>query len=123
LGEKMMKRFLFVLRKPSYDGLYVQEMLDIILTTAAFEQEVSVLFLDDAVFHLKANQNSQNSGYKNTATLFEILPTMDVNDIFVETESLIERGLKADMLTQSVQLKSRATIVDFMAQFDVVFAG
>ncbi len=119
----MMKRFLFVLRKPSYDGLYVQEMLDIILTTAAFEQEVSVLFLDDAVFHLKANQNSQNSGYKNTATLFEILPTMDVNDIFVETESLIERGLKADMLTQSVQLKSRATIVDFMAQFDVVFAG
>jgi sulfur relay (sulfurtransferase) DsrF/TusC family protein len=48
---------------------------------------------------------------------------MDVNAIFVETESLIERGLKADMLTQSVQLKSRDTIADFMAQFDVVFAG
>lgn len=115
----MMKRFLFVLRKPSYDGLYVQEMLDIILTTAAFEQEVSVLFLDDAIFHLKTNQNAQ----KNTATLFEILPTMDVNAIFVETESLLERGLNAEMLTQSVQFKSRATIADFMAQFDVVFAG
>ncbi len=118
-----MKRFLFVLRKSSYDGLYVQEMLDIILTTAAFEQEVSVLFLDDAVFHLKVNQNAQNSGYKNTAMLFEILPTMDVNAIFVETESLLERGLNAEMLTQSVQFKSRATIADFMAQFDVVFAG
>ncbi|MEI7840557.1 MAG: sulfurtransferase complex subunit TusC [Methylococcaceae bacterium] len=119
----MTKNFLFVLRKPSYDGIYVQEMLDIILTTAAFEQNVSVLFLDDAVFHLKTNQNAQNSGYKNTATLFEILPTMDVNDIFIETESLVERGLQTERLTQSVQLKSRATIADFMAQFDVVFAG
>ena len=119
----MTKSFLFVLRKPSYDGIYVQEMLDIILTAAAFEQEVNVLFLDDAVFHLKANQNAQNSGHKNTAMLFEILPTMDVNAIFVEMESLTERGLKADMLTQSVQIKSRATIANFMGQFDVVFAS
>ena len=119
----MTKHFLFVLRKPSYDGIYVQEMLDIILTTAAFEQEVNILLLDDAIFHLKANQNAQNSSYKNTATLFEILPTMDINSIFVETESLEERGLNAEMLTQSVQLKSRTTIADFIAQFDVVFAG
>jgi tRNA 2-thiouridine synthesizing protein C len=119
----MMKRFLFVLRKPSYDGLYVQEMLDIILTTAAFEQNVSILWLDDAVFHLKVHQNAQNSGYKNTATLFEILPTMDVNDVFVEVESLAERGLNVEQLSQAVQLVPRATIADFMAQFDVVFAG
>jgi tRNA 2-thiouridine synthesizing protein C len=118
-----MKRFLFVLRKPSYNGLYVQEMVDIILTTAAFEQYVSVLLLDDAVFHLNSNQNARDSGYKNTATLFEILPTMDVNDIWIETESLLERGLNTEMLTLPVQFKSRATIADFMAQFDVVFAG
>lgn len=115
----MTKKFLFVLRKSSYDGLYVQEMLDIVLTTAAFEQDVSVLLLDDAVFHLKSNQTAR----KNTATLFEILPTMDVTDIFVESESLSERGLTAEMLTQIVQLKSRATISNFMATFDVVFAG
>ncbi len=115
----MMKRFLFTLHKPSYDGLYVQEMLDIILTTAAFEQDVNVLLLGDAVFHLKTNQNAK----KNIATLFEILPTMDVNSIFVETESLLERGLSTEMLAQSVKLKSRATIAEFMAQFDVVFAG
>jgi tRNA 2-thiouridine synthesizing protein C len=119
----MAKHFLFALRKPGYDGLYVQEMMDIILTTAAFEQDVSILLLDDAVFHLKANQNALNSGYKNTATLFEILPTMDVNAIFVEFESLTERGLNTEMLTQSVQLKPRATIAEFMARFDVVFAG
>ncbi len=115
----MTRNFLFVLRKPSYNGLYVQEMLDVILTTAAFEQNVSILLLDDAVFHLKSHQNAP----KNIATLFEILPTMDVTDIFVEDESLLERGLQKEMLTQSVKLKSRATISDFMATFDVVFAG
>jgi tRNA 2-thiouridine synthesizing protein C len=119
----MMKRFLFTLQKSSYNGLYVQEMVDVILTTAAFEQDVSILLLDDAVFHLKANQNTKNSGYKTTATLFEIFPTMDVNTIFVEMESLLERGLSVEMLTQSVELKSRATVADFMTQFDVVFAG
>lgn len=114
-----MKRFLFTLRKSSYDGLYVQEMIDIILTTAAFEQDVSVLLLDDAVFHLKTNQTAQ----KNTATLFGLLQTMDVNNIFVETESLLERGVNVKMLTQTVQIISRPTVVKFMAQFDVVFAG
>lgn len=114
-----MKRFLFILRKPSYNGLYVQEMIDIILTTAAFEQNVSVLLLDDAVFHLKMNQNAQ----KNTATLFKILPTIDVESIFIEEESLIERGMNIEMLTQSVKMQSRATISHFMTQFDVIFAG
>jgi tRNA 2-thiouridine synthesizing protein C len=114
-----MKNFLFVLRKASYDGLYVQEMIDIVLTTAAFEQNISVLLLDDAVFHLKTNQNAQ----KNTATMFELLQTMDVNNIFVETESLETRGLNTQMLTQLAQMKTRATICEFMSQFDIVFAG
>lgn len=114
-----MKNFLFVLRKPSYNGLYVQEMIDIILTTAAFEQKVSVLLLDDAVFHLKRNQTV----HKSTSTLFELLETMDVTEIFVETESLETRGLNSKMLTQKAQMKTRATMGEFMSQFDIVFAG
>jgi len=123
LGEKMTKRFLFIIRKSSYNGIYVQEMVDIILTTAAFEQDTSVLLLDDAVFHLKTNQNAQNSGYKNTTTLFDLFPTMDINLLFVESESMAERGLIPEMLTQSVQLQSRDTLVDFMTQFDIVFSS
>ena len=119
----MTKRFLFIIRKSSYNGIYVQEMVDIILTTAAFEQDTSVLLLDDAVFHLKTNQNAQNSGYKNTTTLFDLFPTMDINLLFVESESMAERGLIPEMLTQSVQLQSRDTLVDFMTQFDIVFSS
>jgi sulfur relay (sulfurtransferase) DsrF/TusC family protein len=55
--------------------------------------------------------------------LFSILPTMDVDAIFVETQSLLERGLSADMLTLPVQEVSREDITPFMSQFDIVFAG
>lgn len=114
-----MKNFLFVLRKPSYSGIYVQEMFDIILTTAAFEQSVSILLLDDAVFHLKTEQKAK----KNIAMMFELCKTMDIQDIFVEYESLLQHGLTPQMLTQEVKMKPRETICEFMAQFDTVFAG
>lgn len=119
----MTKKFLFVLRKPAYSGLYVQEMLDIILTTAAFEQPVSVLFLDDGVFHLKNHQRAENSGYKNAATLFSMLPIMDVEALFVETESLLAHGISQKNLTLPVTVLPRDGLAPFMAAFDVVFSG
>jgi tRNA 2-thiouridine synthesizing protein C len=61
-----MKSYLFVLRKPAHSGVQVQEMLDIILTTAAFDQPVSILLLDDGVFHLKNGQHPESSGMKDT---------------------------------------------------------
>jgi len=52
-----VKSYLFILRKPAHSGAHVQEMLDIILTTAAFDQKVSILLIDDAVFQLKKGQH------------------------------------------------------------------
>ena len=54
-----MKSYLFVLQKPAHSGAYAQEMLDIILTTAAFDQAVSILLLDDGVFQLKKGEHPE----------------------------------------------------------------
>jgi tRNA 2-thiouridine synthesizing protein C len=118
-----MKSYLFVLRKPVHSGAYVQEMLDIILTTAAFDQKVSILFLDDGVFQLKNGQHPENVGMKDTAAIFNALEIYDVNNIYTETESLQERGLKLCDLCLSVQELDRKDIAGLMKRFDVVFAG
>ena len=118
-----MKRYLFVLHKPPHSGAYVQEMLDIILTTAAFDQHVSVLLLDDGVFQLKNTQNPEIAGMKNTAAIFNALEIYDVNDIYIEMESLQERGLKLGDLCLPVQKCHRKGISELMKRFDVVFAG
>ena len=118
-----MKNYLFVLRKPAHSGAYLQEMLDIILTTAAFDQSVSILWLDDAVFQLKNNQHPEIMGMKDTAAMFQSLSIYDVTDLYIETESLQERGLALNALSLPVQALHRQEIGAFMQGFDVVFAG
>jgi len=118
-----MKHFLFVLRKPVHSGVYVQEILDIVLTTAAFDQSVSILLLDDGVFHLKNNQNPDCVGMKDTASIFKALEIYDVNDIYVEMESLQERGLMCGDLCLPVNSVYRKNIAELMKRFDVLVPG
>lgn len=118
-----MKRYLFVLRHPIHNGAIAQEMLDIILTTAAFDQTVSLLLLDDAIFQLKTQQYPDILSMKDTAALFNALELYGINTIYVETESLQERGLSTEDLILPVSLIARHTIVDLMLQFDIIFPG
>lgn len=118
-----MKKYLFVLRKPAHSGALVQEMLDIILTTAAFDQEVSILLLDDGVFQLKTGQHPEQLGMKDTAAIFNALEIYDIKHIYAEAESLQERGLKPNDLCLPVQEFYRKEIAGLMKQHDIVFAG
>ncbi len=115
-----MKSYLFILNKPPHSGIYIQESLDIILTTAAFEQAVSLLFLDDGVFNLKKRQNPNASGLKDTAAIFAALALYDVNALYIEAESLQERGLSQDALCLPTQPIGRNQLSHFMGQFSVL---
>jgi tRNA 2-thiouridine synthesizing protein C len=118
-----MKRFLFVLKKPAHSGGQVQEILDIILTTAAFDQSVSLLLVNDAVFHLKNGQYAQLQGLKDISAMFKALEIYDVTQIYVEQESLQERGLNAMDLYLPVKTVARHQIASLLKQFDVIFPG
>jgi tRNA 2-thiouridine synthesizing protein C len=118
-----MKKYLFVLRKPPHSGAYVQEMLDIILTTAAFDQKLGVLLLDDGVFQLKQGQHPESLGMKDTSAVFKALEIYDVHDVYAEVESLQERGLKPVDLCLPVREFYRKDIAGLMKQYDAVLAG
>jgi tRNA 2-thiouridine synthesizing protein C len=120
---KAVKKILFALRKPPHSGAYVQEMLDIIMTAAAFDQEVSILLLDNAVFQLKKQQQPELANLKATAVIYNALPLYDINHLYAETESLEERGLSVTNLEESVIAIPRANIGDFFKQFDLVLTG
>ncbi|WP_394754214.1 sulfurtransferase complex subunit TusC [Crenothrix sp.] len=118
-----MKIYLFVLRKPAHSGNQVQEMLDIVLTAAAFDQQVSLLLLDDGVFHIKNGQHPEKLLLKDTAAIFKALEIYDVKNLYVEQESLQERGLTPDDLCLPIILVDRQGIAALMKQFDVIFPG
>lgn len=117
-----MKRFLFVIRKPGHDGVGAQEALDIVLTTAAFDQDVSLLLLDDGVFQMNNGQRPEAFGMKDIASIFKALEIYDVKSIFAEVESLQERGLKPADLCLPVQEVYRKDVAALLKQFDLIQA-
>lgn len=117
-----MKNFLFVLRRPPFEGVGVRESLDMLMTVAAFDQPVRVLFLDDGVFLLQSGQRPEVLGLKPVAPLLRALEVYDVQDLWVEEESLAWRGLCRESLILPTQAIRRAEIAGFIAAADIVVA-
>lgn len=119
----VMKRYLYVMRSLPHLSSQVQETLDQMLTAAAFDQSVAVLFADDGVWQLKREQDPVKMALKNTAAMFLALEMYDINALYVETESLVERGLGVDDLILPIQLVPRAAINDLLKQYQVLIPG
>ncbi len=117
----MQKKFLFIMRNAPHSGIQLQERLDIVLTTAAFDQQVALLFLDQGVFQLKKSQQVEKQGLKNTQAIFNALEIYDVHDLYVEIESLQERALKPGDLSLPVKELYRKDINPLMQSYDVIF--
>ena len=72
---------------------------------------------------MKNNQNPDCVGMKDTASIFKALEIYDVNDIYVEIESLQERGLTCGDLCLPVNSLYRKNIAELMKRFDVLVPG
>lgn len=130
------KKFMYVNRRAPYGTIYALESLEVALIGAAFEQDVCMAFLDDGVFQLAKGQNTDGIGMKNFSPTYRALGDYDVNKLYVEQESLDERGLILDDLMEityededddweekpSIKLVNRAELADLMAEQDVVLS-
>lgn len=117
----MKKKILFVMRSPPHSQLTAQEALDAILISAAFDQTVSLLFLDDAVFQLKKTQDPEVLGLKNIAPCYQALEIYDVTQVLVEQESLLARGLDQDDLILPVQIVPANELAALSEAQDIIF--
>ena len=96
------KKFMYINRKAPYGTIYAWESLEVVLIGAAFDQEVSLAFVDDGVYQLMKGQNTTEVGIKNFSPTYSALGDYDVNKIYVEKESLEARGLTLDDLQHLV---------------------
>ena len=98
MTEQVKKKFLYINRKAPHGTVYALEALEVVLIGAAFEQDVSLAFIDDGVYQLMAGQDPGSIGLKNFSKTFRALGDYDVRKLYVERESLEERGLRQDDL-------------------------
>ncbi len=131
-----VKKFLYVNRRAPYGTVYALESLEVVLIGAAFDQDVSLVFMDDGVFQIKKGQDTAGSDLKNFSPTYNALGDYDINKIYVEKESLEERGLTVDDLMEltyededddwaeksSIRLVSKSEIRDLMEEQDVILS-
>ena len=114
------KSFMFVNRRAPHGTLYAQESLELAMITAAFDQQVSLVFMDDGVYQLKSDQDTSSLEMKNFSKTFRALTDFDIEDVYVEEASLIDRGLQVQDLVIPVTVLSSAELGKLMSQQDVV---
>jgi tRNA 2-thiouridine synthesizing protein C len=70
----------------------------VVLIGAAFDQEVSLMFVDDGVYQLTKGQDTSGIGMKNFSPTYRTLGDYEVKNIYVDRASLEARGLTQDDL-------------------------
>ena len=132
--EGVLKTFAYINRKAPYGTVYALEVLETVLISAAFEQNVSVIFIDDGVYQIKKGQNTEALGMKNFLPTYGVIE-MEKEDaeededieytwrIIVEKESMEARGLTEDDFQVDVEVLSAAELADVIEGHDVVIGG
>jgi tRNA 2-thiouridine synthesizing protein C len=117
-----VKKFLYVNRKAPYGTIYALESLEVVLITAAFDQDVTLAFLDDGVYQLVKGQHTKGIDVKNFSPTYRALEGYDIEKLYVEKESMETRGLKESDFIVPVKVMSAEEIADLMLTQDVILS-
>ncbi len=134
--SEVVKKFLYLNRKAPYGTIYAWESLEVVLVGAAFDQEVSLMFVDDGVYQLVKGQDTAGIGMKNFSPTYRTLGDYEVKYIYVDADSLAARGLTQDDLVaiayedmdteeeieNIVEVVDAARVSEIMDESDVVFS-
>ena len=72
LESGVVKKFLYINRRAPHGSIYAHEALEVVLIGAAFDQDVSLAFIDDGVYQLKKNQDTSDINTKNFSSQHRI---------------------------------------------------
>ena len=122
MAEGTRKKFMFVNRSAPYGTVYALESLEVVLISAAFEQDVSLVFVEDGVWQLEKGQQTKGIETKNFSPTYRALEGYAVEKLYVEAESLAARGLTEDDLIVDVNVLSSAELGQLMDEQDVVLS-
>ena len=76
-----VKKFMYVNRRAPYGTIYALEGLEVVLITAAFDQDVGMVFIDDGVFEIKKGHDTEAVNMKNFSPTYRALDGYDVEKL------------------------------------------
>ena len=115
-------RLLVVFRRGPYGSSLPRAGHDLALAAAALEQDVSVLFMDDGVWQLLDNQEASAIGAKTVSRTLASFALYDIDQFFVDAESLLRRGISRAELAGANSLLEPGQLAGFINDFDQVIS-
>ena len=120
LESGVVKKFLYINRRAPHGSIYAHEALEVVLIGGAFDQDVSLAFIDDGVYQLKKNQDTSDINTKNFSKTYGALEMYDVEKLYVEKESLEQRGLSEDDLMVDVKILTSDEMKKIITDSEVI---
>ena len=116
-----MSRLLYIFTQAPFSTSAGQEGLDAVLVGAAFEQEISLLFLHDGVYQLKTDQQAQDGGLKQFTKSYAALADFGIEQIYAHDLSLSARGINEQELILITDNIDTEEVRELIARQDKVF--
>lgn len=114
----MAKSVLLISRQAPWADIAAAEALDIALAAGAFDLPLSILFMDDGVLQLLAEQQPQLLEQKDLSANLQALPVFGVEQLYVAEQCLNERGIDNSQLAVNVTTLNDLQIQQLLGQFD-----
>lgn len=118
--DEVVKKIMHIIRRAPHGTIYSYEALETVLIMAAYDQDVSMAFIDDGVYTLKKDQDTSELEIKGYMKTFTALDDYDVEKLYVDRQSLEERGLTEDDLIVDVEVLDSAEIGKLMGEQDTI---
>ncbi len=95
-----------VIRETALTSAHFKESIDLALVCAAFDQKVNLIFVDNGVYNLITKQNYHPLGDKNHLDILKGLEFYDIENVYVEQESIEIRKISKHKLIESCEVLS-----------------
>ncbi len=119
----MTKKLLFISRQAPYGNTRAREALDATLAASVYDQQLSLLFMDDGVLQLVVGQDSAGIDQKNLSKQLSALPLYDISPLYVHRQSLAQRGLAPqDLFADDIELLDSEQVQALIAQQDHILS-
>ena len=120
--DEVVKKIALITRRAPHGSIYAYETLETVLIMAAYDQDISMIFIDDGVYALKSDQNTDAIGIKGFVKTLTALEDYDVEKLYVDKVSMEERGLTKNDFVVDVEVLESSEIAKIMAEQDSIIS-
>ncbi|GAA6152115.1 sulfurtransferase complex subunit TusC [Pseudoteredinibacter isoporae] len=119
MSQPKSKSIALICHHAPYGSSKARELIDVALASAAFDQNISLVFLGAGVLQLKDEQDPSSIEQKNHGKLLSMLELYDIENIYALDSAIEEFGLKSENLCAAANIVDAPTLAKYLQAQDI----